>query len=71
MWIFKRRKREPEALDQTGPATSYPHKTGAIAAPSDPPASKTSDQKRNTSSHIPSVSPLITPGQLTGLDDDQ
>lgn len=73
MGIFRRRKSEPEALDQTGAATSYPHRSGATPPPPEKPpkpAGKPTNAARNAS-HVTGFSPLLGPGQLTGEDDDR
>lgn len=52
---FRRRRRQPAQLDQTGPATCYPQRAGAHPT-RDRPAWDAPTQ-------IPAVSPLMTLGQ--------
>ncbi|MEU1810917.1 hypothetical protein [Micromonospora aurantiaca (nom. illeg.)] len=54
IWPFRRRRRQPAPLDVTGPATCYPQRAGALPDPG-----------WNGPTLITTVSPLLTPGQLS------
>lgn len=73
MWPCKRRRKPPVPLDATGPATMYPHRGGAQPnlATADPAEEPVPDPTWNGPTLIPTVSPLMTPGQIRRSAGDQ
>ncbi|MFC0504201.1 hypothetical protein [Micromonospora costi] len=62
MWPCKRRRTDAP-LDATGPATVYPYRSGALPArgeDEEPPVEPGWDGR----STIPTVSPVVPPGQI-------
>ncbi|MFG2059648.1 hypothetical protein ACGFI9_37120 [Micromonospora sp. NPDC048930] len=55
---FWRRRRPDQQVDQTGPATVYPHHGGAYLS------ERAARPDWNGPTLIPTVSPLVTPGQM-------